>query len=94
MEGTIKNWGKALVINDGRPATQSDFNDTVVRKALELYLINSFTSLKSSLNMGLSIYSFFIFCSLKLPVCSLWQFGHKALPFLILVGPPADQAFP
>lgn len=35
----IKNWDKVLVINDGRPATQSDFNDTVVRKALELYLI-------------------------------------------------------
>jgi len=35
----IKNWDKVLVINDGRPATLSDFNDTVVRKALELYLI-------------------------------------------------------
>lgn len=41
-EDKIKNWGKALVINDGRPATQSDFNDTVVRKALELYLIKLF----------------------------------------------------
>jgi len=39
-EDKIKNWDKAIVINDGRPATQSDFNDTVVRKALELYLIN------------------------------------------------------
>lgn len=38
-EDKIKNWDKVLVINDGRPATQSDFNDTVVRKALELYLI-------------------------------------------------------
>jgi hypothetical protein len=41
-EDKIKNWSKALVINDGRPATQSDFNDTVVRKALELYLIKLF----------------------------------------------------
>jgi predicted GIY-YIG superfamily endonuclease len=38
-EDKIKNWDQVLVINDGRPATQSDFNDTVVRKALELYLI-------------------------------------------------------
>lgn len=38
-EDKIKNWDRVLVINDGRPATQSDFNDTVVRKALELYLI-------------------------------------------------------
>lgn len=45
-EDKIKNWGKALVINDGRPATQSDFNDTVVRKALELYLIKLFKANK------------------------------------------------
>lgn len=38
-EDKIKNWDKALILNDGRPATQSDFNDTVVRLALELYLI-------------------------------------------------------
>ena len=41
-EDKIKNWSKALVINDGRPATQSDFNDNVVRKALELHLIKLF----------------------------------------------------
>jgi predicted GIY-YIG superfamily endonuclease len=45
-EDKIKNWNKALVINDGRPATQSDFNDTVVRKALELYLIKLFKANK------------------------------------------------
>ena len=39
-ENKIKNWDKALILNDGRPATQSDFNDTVVRLALELYLIH------------------------------------------------------
>jgi len=38
-EDKIKNWDNALVLNDGRPATQSDFNDTVVRLALELHLI-------------------------------------------------------
>ena len=38
-EEKIKNWDNALILNDGRPATQSDFNDTVVRRALEIYLI-------------------------------------------------------
>jgi len=38
-EEKIKNWDKALILNDGRPATQSDFNDIVVRRALELHLI-------------------------------------------------------
>ena len=45
-EDKIKKWAKALVINDGRPATQSDFNDAVVRKALELYLIKLFKANK------------------------------------------------
>lgn len=45
-EDKIKNWSKALIINDGRPAMQSDFNDTVVRKALELYLIKLFKANK------------------------------------------------
>lgn len=35
----IKEWERALVVNDGRPAAQSDFNDTVVRRALEIYLV-------------------------------------------------------
>lgn len=34
----IKDWDRVIVINDGRPAAQSDFNDTVIRRALELYL--------------------------------------------------------
>ncbi|MBM3175833.1 MAG: hypothetical protein FJZ93_08970 [Chloroflexi bacterium] len=34
----IKDWDRIILINDGRPAAQSDFNDTVVRRALELYL--------------------------------------------------------
>lgn len=38
-EDKIKDWSKVLIINDGRPATQSDFNDAGVRKALEIYLI-------------------------------------------------------
>lgn len=45
-EDKIENWDKGFVINDGRPATQSDFNDSVVRKALELYLINLFKANK------------------------------------------------
>jgi len=38
----IKNWERALIINDGRPATQSDFNDIVVRRSLEEYLSRLF----------------------------------------------------
>jgi len=38
-EHKIKEWDQALIISDGRPASQSDFNDTVVRRALESYLI-------------------------------------------------------
>lgn len=45
-EDKIKNWDNALILNDGRPATQSDFNDTVVRLALELYLIRLFKANK------------------------------------------------
>ena len=45
-EDKIKNWDNTLIFNDGRPATQSDFNDTVVRLALELYLIRLFKANK------------------------------------------------
>ncbi len=45
-EDKIKSWDKALIINDGRPATQSDFNDSVIRKSLEYYLIVLFKSNK------------------------------------------------
>lgn len=45
-EEKIKNWRSTLILNDGRPATQSDFNDTVVRLALELHLIRLFKANK------------------------------------------------
>jgi len=45
-EDKIKDWERALVINDGRPATQSDLNDPAIRKALELYLIRLLTANK------------------------------------------------
>lgn len=41
-EDKIKDWNEALIINDGRTATQSDFNDSVIRKSIELHLINLF----------------------------------------------------
>ena len=41
-EPKISGWSRALIVNDGRPASQSDFNDGVVRKALESYLIKLF----------------------------------------------------
>lgn len=39
-EDKIKNWDRVIIINDGRPANQSDFNDNVVRLELEYYLIS------------------------------------------------------
>lgn len=45
-ETKIKDWDKAIIINDGRPASQSDFNDNVIRQSLELYLINLFKTNK------------------------------------------------
>lgn len=45
-EEKIKNWDRVVIINDGRPANQSDFNDNVVRLELEYYLINLFKANK------------------------------------------------
>ncbi|MBU2508404.1 MAG: GIY-YIG nuclease family protein [Bacteroidetes bacterium] len=42
----IKNWDRVVIINDGRPANQSDFNDNVVRLELEHYLISLFKANK------------------------------------------------
>ncbi len=42
----IKNWDRVIIINDGRPANQSDFNDNVVRHELEYYLIALFKANK------------------------------------------------
>lgn len=42
----IKNWDRVVIINDGRPANQSDFNDNVVRHELEYYLISLFKANK------------------------------------------------
>jgi len=41
-EDKIRNWEKVLIINDGRPATQSELNDIVVRRSLEEFLIDLF----------------------------------------------------
>lgn len=32
-----EKWNRAIFISDGRPGTQSDFNDAIVRKALEFH---------------------------------------------------------
>lgn len=42
----IGDWDKVIIINDGRSASQSDFNDSVVRKSLESYLIGLFETNK------------------------------------------------
>jgi predicted GIY-YIG superfamily endonuclease len=45
-EEKIKNWDNVMIINDGRPAAQSDFNDNVVRHTIELYLQKIFKTNK------------------------------------------------
>lgn len=45
-EDKIKNWDRVVIINDGRSANQSDFNDNVVRLELEYYLISLFKANK------------------------------------------------
>jgi len=45
-EDKIAKWKSSIIINDGRPAAQSDFNDAVIRKSLELYLIRLFKANK------------------------------------------------
>lgn len=41
-EDKIKAWDRAVIVNDGRVAMQSDFNDSVIRRSLEIYLIALF----------------------------------------------------
>lgn len=38
-EDKLRDWVNVLAINDGRSTSQSDFNDTVIRKTFEWYLI-------------------------------------------------------
>lgn len=45
-EEKIEKWDMTLVVSDGRPAAQSDFNDNVVRHTLELYLQKLFKANK------------------------------------------------
>jgi len=42
----IEEWDKAVIINDGRSAGLSEFNDAVIRKYIELYLIRLFKANK------------------------------------------------
>jgi hypothetical protein len=41
-EDKIRNWDRAIVVNDGRNASQSDLNDENIRLTLENYLVNLF----------------------------------------------------
>lgn len=72
-EEKIEKWEKVLIINDGRPATQSDFNDTVIRRALEFYLIklfkaNRFTVTAQGEKQNLNSNQDFIFQTLKIEI--------------------------
>ena len=42
----IKNWDKVLIFSDGRAASQSDFNDNVIRLSIESYLQKLFKANK------------------------------------------------
>ncbi len=48
----LKKWDKVIIINDGRAATQSDFNDEVVRKTVEFYLRDLFITNKYKVPAG------------------------------------------
>ena len=41
-DAKIKNWTRAIIINDGRNASQSDLNDENIRLVLEDYLVRLF----------------------------------------------------
>ncbi|NOZ60951.1 MAG: GIY-YIG nuclease family protein, partial [Calditrichaeota bacterium] len=41
-DAKVKNWDRAVLINDGRNASQSDFNDENIRLTLENFLIQLF----------------------------------------------------
>lgn len=41
-ESKIRSWDRAIIINDGRNAAQSDFNDENIRLTLENYLVKLF----------------------------------------------------
>lgn len=45
-EDKIKNFERVVIINDGRSSSISEFNDSVVRHSLELYLIKLFKANK------------------------------------------------
>ena len=45
-EEKIQNWRKAILISDGRPAPLSEFGESVIRKSLELFLIELFKANK------------------------------------------------
>lgn len=69
-EEKIKDWQKTVIINDGRSAFQSDFNDSVIRKSVELYLIslfkaNRYTVVAQGESQGQNPHQKFVFQSLK-----------------------------
>ena len=45
-EEKIKNWDAAIIINDGRTASHSEFNDSIIRKELEHFLVRLFNANK------------------------------------------------
>ena len=66
----ISNWDRATIINDGRTAGFSDFNDTAVRHSLEYYLktllaYNRFRVISHAREQQLTPFQLSIFNSIK-----------------------------
>jgi len=65
----IANWDRCVIVNDGRPATLSDFNDNVIRLALEAHVnhllrLNSFSVVSQSNPQALNYQQKHFFISL------------------------------
>lgn len=87
-EDKIKNWDRAIIINDGRNATQSDLNDENIRLVLEDYLVKLFkinrykTVTASSRSPSLSSQQKTLFISFKDEIAILLSNKNKINKFI------------
>lgn len=87
-EDKIKNWDRAIIINDGRNATQSDLNDENIRLVLEDYLVKLFklnrykTVTVSSRSPSLSSQQKTLFISFKDEIAILLSNKNKINKFI------------
>jgi hypothetical protein len=87
-EDKIKNWDRAIVINDGRNASQSDLNDENIRLVLEDYLVKLFKLNKykivtdSSRSPSLSSHQKILFLTYKEEIAILLSKKDKISKFI------------